>query len=106
MMIGARRLRFVRPKLIGFRFSPAAGRRFQFDRIGNLYIAVKNSKSQITKNKQITMTNIQNNKPVYVPFGVGVKTWLKNKSCRLEFQELVFSLSQNISTRPTKPQFL
>jgi hypothetical protein len=38
----------------------------QLDRKGNLYISVKNSKSQITNNKQITITKIQNSKPVWV----------------------------------------
>ncbi|MEN8781912.1 MAG: hypothetical protein ABF292_12485 [Desulfobacterales bacterium] len=38
----------------------------QFDRYKNFLVSVKNSKSQITNNKQITMTKIPNNKPVWV----------------------------------------
>jgi len=49
-------------KLIGSGFSTASGRRLQFDRRGNVYVSVKNSKSQIPNNKQITMTKIQNYK--------------------------------------------
>jgi hypothetical protein len=40
--------------------------RGQFDRYRNCLVSVKNSKSQITNNKQITMTKIPNNKPVWV----------------------------------------
>jgi hypothetical protein len=48
-------------------FSPAAGRRGTwFDRRGNDEVSFKNSKSQITNNKKITMTKIQNHKPVWV----------------------------------------
>jgi len=38
----------------------------QFDRRGNDEFSVKNSKSQITNNKQITKIKIQNDKPVWV----------------------------------------
>jgi hypothetical protein len=38
----------------------------QFDRRGNDDVSVKNSKSQIVNNKQIKMTKIQNDKPVWV----------------------------------------
>jgi hypothetical protein len=48
-------------------FSPAAGLKSgQFDRQGNVLVSVKNSKSQITNNKQITIAEIQNDKPVWV----------------------------------------
>ncbi|MEN8781907.1 MAG: hypothetical protein ABF292_12460, partial [Desulfobacterales bacterium] len=40
--------------------------KIEFDRRGNDEVSVKNSKSQITNNKQITMTKIQNDKPVWV----------------------------------------
>jgi hypothetical protein len=53
--------------VLGSRFSPAAGLKSgQIDLRGNFYVSVKNSKSQITNNKQITMTKIQNVKPVWV----------------------------------------
>jgi hypothetical protein len=52
---------------VGSGFSPAAGLKSgQFDRRGNFLVSVKNSKSQITNNKQITMTKIQNDKPVWI----------------------------------------
>jgi hypothetical protein len=38
----------------------------QFDRERKFLVSVKNSKSQVTHNKQITMTTIPNNKPVWV----------------------------------------
>ena len=51
----------------GSGLSPAAGHRGAlFDRQGNDDVSVKNSKSQITNNKQITMTKIQNDKPEWV----------------------------------------
>jgi hypothetical protein len=40
---------------------PAAS--IQFDRRVNCYVSVKNSKSQMTNSKQITMTKIPKNKP-------------------------------------------
>jgi hypothetical protein len=42
----------------------ASGCRLQFDRRGDASVALENSKSQITNIKQITMTKIQNHKPV------------------------------------------
>jgi len=46
--------------------APPLAARIQFDRRGNVEVSVKNSKSQIINNKQITMTKIQNDKPVWV----------------------------------------
>jgi hypothetical protein len=46
--------------------APPMAANIQFDRRGNVYVSVINTKSQITNNKQITMTKIQNVKPVWV----------------------------------------
>jgi len=55
------------PPSAGSGFSPAAGLKSgRFDRERNFLVSVKKSKSQITNNKQIIMTKIPNNKPVWV----------------------------------------
>jgi hypothetical protein len=46
-------------------FSTSFGHRLQFDRRGNFWFSVKNSKSQNNK-FQATSTKIQNVKPVWV----------------------------------------